>query len=466
MIGGAPICGALAAVLSMAVGVMTARADAKSDCVKKSGAEAVSACNQVIRQEPRNAAAYNARGIAQGNIDEALSDYTKAINLDPKLTNAYFNRALAHKQKGDLDRAIADYSKVIDLEPNDAGAYNGRGNTYGSKGDADRAIADLSRAIDLDPKFALAYTNRGIAMTAKGDLDLAIADFSKSIEFDPKFALAYKCLGEAQSAKGDVDQPIANFAKAIEIDPDYADAYAGRGKAYIVANDLDRALADLSKSIELDPSQADAYDDRGRAHILKNDLDQAIADFTKAIELGPEFAEAYGRRGIAYERKGDSVRAIADYTKAAERDATDARFMDLGLARLNSGDFKGASSDLLRSIELKDNIYAMLFRYLAKARAGESAEADLEANATRLKTKEWPYAVIELYLGKRSADATSDLADKPDQKCEAHYYVGEWHVLKGNKADAEAALKTAIDTCPKDFIESWSAIAEMKRLNP
>ncbi|MCB1510710.1 MAG: rhomboid family intramembrane serine protease, partial [Hyphomicrobiaceae bacterium] len=138
----------------------------------------------------------------------------------------------------------------------------------------------------------------------------------------------------------------------------------------------------------------------------------------------------------------------------------------LALARYDSGDFKGAARDLQRSIELQDDAYAYLYRFLARSRVGDSAGPELEANAGRLKDKTWPYAVIELYLGKRSPIATLDAAGNPDETCEAQFYIGQWHVLKGNTADAQAALKVAVATCPKTFVEYMAAVAELKRLTP
>ena len=81
-----------------------------------------------------------------------------------------------------------------------------------------------------------------------------------------------------------------------------------------------------------------------------------------------------------------------------------------------------------------------------------------------MKTKEWPYAVAELYLGKRSPAATLDAAVKADDRCEAQFYIGQWHVLKSNAAEAAVSLKAAVDTCPKTFIEYHAAVAELKRL--
>ncbi len=135
-----------------------------------------------------------------------------------------------------------------------------------------------------------------------------------------------------------------------------------------------------------------------------------------------------------------------------------------GLAKFNAADFKEASTEMLRALELRDDIDTMLFRYLARARAGETlAAAELEADATRLKTKEWPYAVIELYLGRRSPDLTLDAAGTPQQQREALFYNGEWYIVH-RQPEAQAALRKAAEICPKGFSEYHAAQAELNRI--
>ena len=280
----------------------------------------------------------------------------------------------------------------------------------------------------------------------------------------------------ATGALADPTQDCANLSgdaairacdQAIRQNPRGAESYTNRGIEYAKKGDLDHALADFNEAIELNPKYPEAYNNRGIAYRGNGDLDRALADFNEAIELDSKFAEVYNNRGNAYSDNGDLDRALADYSKAVELQPNNITFTkNIGYARFYRGDFKDAAADLLRAIELKDDIYPMLFRFLARSRSGETAVSELEANAARLKTKEWPYAVIDLYLGRRQPDATLAAAVKPDDRCEAYFYVGQWHVLKDNKADAEAALKTALDTCPKTFIEYAAAVAEWKRLRP
>lgn len=64
---------------------------------------------------------------------------------------AYPNRGNVKLSRGDLDGAIADNTRAIELDPKYARAYVLRGNAYGTKGDKPKAIVDYTRAIELDP---------------------------------------------------------------------------------------------------------------------------------------------------------------------------------------------------------------------------------------------------------------------------------------------------------------------------
>jgi lipoprotein NlpI len=108
----------------------------------------------------------------------------------------------------------------------------------------------------------------------------------------------------------------------------------------------------------------------------------------------------------------------------------------------------------------------MLFRYLARERLKQDGAAELGASAARLKSKDWPYAVIDFYLGLRSLAEMRAAADRPTEKCEAEFYTGAWHLLRGSNAEARTALEAAVDTCPKHYIEYTGAVAELKRLEP
>ncbi len=62
---------------------------------------------------------------------------------------AYNNRGIAYDEKGQYDKAISDYTKAIGINPRHVQAYINRGIGYAKKGQGDMACSDLQRACEL-----------------------------------------------------------------------------------------------------------------------------------------------------------------------------------------------------------------------------------------------------------------------------------------------------------------------------
>jgi tetratricopeptide (TPR) repeat protein len=400
----------------------------------------ISGCTALIQSKKysgRNLAiAYTNRGSAHDDKrdeDQAIADHDSAIRIDPKLDLAFNNRANAYGRRGEIDRALADYDAAIRLNPKFSAAYNNRGTTYrDDKRDTARAIADYDAAIRINPKLADAYNNRGIAYDSRGDHDRALADYTSAIRYNAEFALAYNNCGLDYREKGEYDAAIADFNTAIKIDPQYANAYRNRGHAYV----------------------------------RKGDYDRAIPDFTTALAIKPKDPESYAGRGLAYQKTGDYDRAIADYDNMIGIDPQDmAALSNRGYVHFYRGDFVDAAADLSHVVRNDLFTYPSLYRFLAQSRAGEAASG-LEAAAQRVNSRDWPYPLFELYLGRRDPAATLAAAQNPEERCEAQFYVGEWQLLQGDRALAKQRFEEAVGNCPKSFIEYTGVQAELRRLEP
>src|SRR5580704_2638576 len=107
------------------------------------------------------------------------------------LAIVFNNRANAWYRKQHYDKAMTDYDRAVLLDPQNPHAYVGRGNVYDDLGDRDHAIADYDRAIELDPDNANVFYNRGLTYRRKGDNDRALADLNQSIRLNPDYAPAH-----------------------------------------------------------------------------------------------------------------------------------------------------------------------------------------------------------------------------------------------------------------------------------
>ncbi len=212
---------------------------------------------QILDKKGLIAAIYTERGTAyanQGQFTKAISDYNRAIELNPKYAEAYTNRGLAHRMLGQLTKAISDYNKAIQLNPKYAEAYSNRGVAYDKLGQLTKAISEFNKAIKLNPKLAEAYSNRGLAYFNLGQFTKAISDYTKAIKLNPKYVAAYSNRGNAYGTLGQFTKAISDYTKAIEVNPKYAKAYGGRGLSYAFLGKSERAKKDLLKAVELDPA--------------------------------------------------------------------------------------------------------------------------------------------------------------------------------------------------------------------
>ena len=174
--------------------------------------------NSVISHDPDNALMRNNRGNVRlnwGDSGGAISDFTRAIELNPNLAVAYYNRGSAHGAKGDLAEAIKDYDRSLELNPLNADGYVNRGNAYGEIGEHQKAIEDFDKSIELIPGNVYGYNGRGIAYAEMGELQKAIADFSRAIELNPVFAEVYANRGTAYRAVNMLAEAKRDF-KAYE----------------------------------------------------------------------------------------------------------------------------------------------------------------------------------------------------------------------------------------------------------
>ena len=141
---------------------------------------------------------------------KAVQHFTNAIDsaiqiqLDEGLALAYNSRGCAYFAEYELDNsadnlenAITDFSKAIELIPKYAEAYNRRGGAYLSKGNSEDAIADFNKAIELNSEFAEAYHNRGLAYFTKGEFILAIRDYTEAVQLKSDDSIIYYDRGVA-----------------------------------------------------------------------------------------------------------------------------------------------------------------------------------------------------------------------------------------------------------------------------
>jgi TonB family protein len=148
--------------------------------------------------------------VARGDLDAAVVEYGKAIEIKPTLSDAYFARGLIYLNKNSYDTAIADFSKVVELNPKDAAAFANRGQAWEKKGDLQKAKENYEKALELNAENTLAKTN----------LERIRADEAKS---QPKLPEPTLAKTSSDTPDGSVNNTANANTTAVSTAPDSVD---------------------------------------------------------------------------------------------------------------------------------------------------------------------------------------------------------------------------------------------------
>ena len=143
---------------------------------------------QAIEVDPSNNDAYKARAFVyrlMKKYDLALADEGILI----KIASTAKEKAEHHQRRGSLlqdigniEDALKDYTTAIELDPNNSFAYSGRLRIYSKLGKHNLALADGEAMVRKSPKSYVGYYERGQIYYQMEKIDLAAHDFKKALE--------------------------------------------------------------------------------------------------------------------------------------------------------------------------------------------------------------------------------------------------------------------------------------------
>lgn len=263
-----------------------------------------------------------ARETVSHSPEQAIEHYSRILQLNSQVADAYVQRGLAYDQMGNSELALDDLSQAISLAPNQAQIPYQRGNIRFGLGDLQGAIEDYTTALRLDADYIQAYVNRGSARAEWGDDQGAVEDYTQAIERNPGhdiLAAAYlnRCL--SQSNLGDQLKALEDCSASINLRPNHSLAYQNRGLVRRRLGDLQGSMQDYNIAIRIAPESPDAYYNRGLTRQELGDYSGAIDDYSKAIEIEPTHPFAYYDRGLAYAHLGQTPAAIRDLQTTASQ---------------------------------------------------------------------------------------------------------------------------------------------------
>jgi tetratricopeptide (TPR) repeat protein len=153
---------------------------------------------------------------ARGELAAAAELQLKALELDPKLTQAHVNLIALYGRLGDAAKAERHYRDATAVNPNAHEAYYNFGVLCYEAKRRGEARAAFEKALAINPGYAEAHNNLGTLLEEEGNLAGAAGHFRKAIELQPSFRLARFHLGRIYANQRRYPEAIEQFNRAVE----------------------------------------------------------------------------------------------------------------------------------------------------------------------------------------------------------------------------------------------------------
>jgi tetratricopeptide (TPR) repeat protein len=228
--------------------------------------------------------------------------------------------------QGEWDEAIAEYEKALALNPEDTLAYFGLGQVYQAQARKEEAQAAYRRAIAICPDNVLARISLAEVYAAEGRTEEAISQYQEAIRLRPSYLASFEALGDLYRAQGEDDEAFRQYEKAIDFPPDTGDYHLALGDLYWAKGLLEKAMAEYKAAIAFDSHSWKVYLGPWRGYMrlaqayqAEGRLDDAMAVYQQAIALEPGVEQGYAGLGSIYLAEGLTEQVVALYRDAARR---------------------------------------------------------------------------------------------------------------------------------------------------
>lgn len=239
----------------------------------------------VVRDEPGNPRAFFYLGVAQQNLgqgDAAIESYERALELDPRLSEAAVN----------LTAALLD------------------------SGDAARAEPVIERALAAEPGNPALLYNRALAASMTGKRAEAVRAFREALAAEPGNAEIKYGYAEALVEAGSNDAAGKVLGELVQEQDDVA-VLASSGRLFGRIEQFDGCIEALDKALSRQ-SSAELYVARGLCHHGKKADAAAFEDFQRGIQQDSRYAPAHYYAGMHLKSEGKKAEARAALGRAVE----------------------------------------------------------------------------------------------------------------------------------------------------
>lgn len=257
-----------------------------------------------------------------------LTKKSPATSLQQQLAQFYCSQA--HRNigvilftNGNTSKALSEFHKALALNPGHLDLYYFIGICLNNIGRYQDALKTFEYVLEVDPenlplKLKLAITLHNLKMWEK-----AVKIYHDILKNNPEYADVHFRLGLALLGQGQPEQAMEAFTRAVQINPDYLDARIKLGITQIYLKKFDLADLNFSELLEKYPEYSDLYYYKGLVLLGKQSLDKALNYFKQALAINSKYKEAKVKLAMIYCRKSNFINGFRELEEALHLDPND-----------------------------------------------------------------------------------------------------------------------------------------------
>ena len=309
---------------------------------------AIPLLQKFIAEKPDVAYAHFQLGYAYTALkqsDDARPEYEKAVELDPKMSEAQLNLGILLLEK-DPAAAVKPLTKAVELLPSQSRPRFLLGLAQERSGDLKSAAESFEGAARLDPKDSESQLELGRIYLKDNRPADAEGKFRAVLEADPKSVEALHGLAlslDAQKKPGAADA----YRDYLAVHPQDTAAHDRLIHFLVEQQQYDAAMAEINKNAPGQTPSLDALKLKAEIAIGQKKYDDASSALKQAVAMAPNDAQLHGWLGRVYLQTRDFPNAEKELKTALNLDRNNIVYWkDLSSTFYLAGNWQGALATL------------------------------------------------------------------------------------------------------------------------
>eukprot|EP01126_Amoeba_proteus_P049383 TRINITY_DN5774_c0_g1_i1.p1 TRINITY_DN5774_c0_g1~~TRINITY_DN5774_c0_g1_i1.p1 ORF type:complete len:633 (+),score=126.91 TRINITY_DN5774_c0_g1_i1:628-2526(+) len=258
--------------------------------------------------------------VNRGDVIRSRIIFNNLLHIFPTLVAAYLGRGTANALSGQLNEAMVDLTKAIEINPTCVEAYKRLAQVLLGLGMAKEALESYAVALDIRPE-ADSHQERGSIYYKLKNYKLALKEFEAKLRFSKKDPLTYYHLGLCYFALGNFQEAYDSYEKALSLKLGYRETLLRKGQLLEEWGTFNPAMETYQQLLKLYPECGEAYSQRGWMCYVAGRPYDANLDYERAISIFQEpDIDLCVKNGLAKHALGLFREADKWYKQALTRD--------------------------------------------------------------------------------------------------------------------------------------------------